>query len=65
MADTAKRRGPGRPPRYEEPKQRRELTLSDPAWQGLQALAAAAGLSVSEFVERLGRGSLSPEDLGY
>ena len=51
-----------REPMYGEAKKRRELVATDDGWAGLKALAAAHGLSLSEFCERLGRGTLSLGD---
>lgn len=48
-----------REPMYGEAKKRREMLATDEGWAGLKVLAAAQGLSVSELIERLGRGTLS------
>ncbi len=57
MSDT--KLGRGRPLRHGEKKERREITVTPTAWAGLEALAAKGDCSVSELVERLGRGLLS------
>jgi hypothetical protein len=48
----------GRPQAFEEPKQRRYLSVTASGWEGAQQVAKAAGCrgGVSEFLERLGRG---------
>ena len=44
-------------PRYEEPKKRRHLTITDKGWISAKTIMKERfGLSVSEFVERIGRG---------
>ena len=57
MSDT--KLGRGRPLRHGEKKGRREIAVTPTAWAGLEALAAKGDCSVSELVERLGRGLLS------
>lgn len=53
-----------RVPVYGELKVRRNISLTDTAWDGLEALASLSGLpSKSEFIERLCRGMLAPQDL--
>lgn len=54
--------GRGRPLRHGEAKQRREITVTPTAWAGLESLAAKGECSVSEVIERLGRGTLSLSD---
>ena len=49
-------------PRYDEHKKRGQLILTPTAWDILNTLAAEAGLSRSEFVERLARGVISLND---
>jgi hypothetical protein len=44
---------------YEEHKKRGQLSLTPTAWAILNTLAAQAGLSRSEFIERLARAELS------
>ena len=46
----------GQPIFYAEKKQRVNLTLTSTAIEELEKLAQALNLSVSEFVERIGRG---------
>lgn len=49
----------GRPPAFDEPKQRRHLTITETGWKGTQAMAVAVGCrGVSELLEKLGRGEL-------
>jgi hypothetical protein len=57
MADS--KAGRGRPLRHGEAKARREITVTPTAWAGLEGLAAKGECSVSEVIERLGRGTLS------
>ena len=49
-------------PFYDEHKKRGQLSLTPTAWGILSTLAAEAGLSRSEFVERLARGVISLND---
>ena len=51
-----------REPMYGEPKRRREVLATGEGWAGFKALATAHGLSASELVERLGRGTLTLGD---
>ena len=46
----------GQPIFYAEKKQRVNLTLTPTASQGLGKFAQALNLSISEFIERIGRG---------
>ncbi len=57
-------RGPGhgRTSEYEEPKKRHGVTITEQGWKGLEALAAKEGVSVSELLERIGRGLLPVMD---
>ena len=50
----------GRPQAYlDEKKKRRNLTVTDTGWEGAQAMVRKAGCaSVSEFLEKLGRGQI-------
>ena len=48
----------GQPIFYSEKKQRVNLTLTPTASEGLEKFAQALNLSVSEFVERIGRGTI-------
>lgn len=45
-----------RTPKYGERKRPHQVGLTDTAWAGLQALAAANGVPVADLLERLGRG---------
>jgi hypothetical protein len=47
---------PGSEPEYGEVKKRRTIAVTDTSYQGLQELANHCGCSVSEYLERLGRG---------
>lgn len=50
----------GRPPAYGENKRKRYLSVTDEGWEGTQAVVRAVGCaSVSEFLEKLGRGELT------
>lgn len=44
---------------YQEPKTRHEITVTPEGWDGFKAMAAGLGMSASELVERLGRGTLA------
>jgi hypothetical protein len=46
-------------PFYDEHKKRGQLSLTPTAWAILSTLAKKAGLSRSEFIERLARAELS------
>jgi hypothetical protein len=47
----------GRPQAWGAPKRARRVTVTDEGWQGCQAAAEAAGAaSVSDLLERIGRG---------
>ncbi|NEN99350.1 MAG: ribbon-helix-helix domain-containing protein [Moorea sp. SIO3I7] len=45
----------GRPSLHGERKKSYSVTATREAWDGLKEMAAASGLSLSEFLERLGR----------
>jgi hypothetical protein len=50
---------PGRKQSYDAPKHPHGVSLTDEAWQGLHVAAQSVGtFSVSELLERLGRGQL-------
>jgi hypothetical protein len=49
----------GRPQAYDQPKKNRSLSVTPDGWEGFQALAAAIGVSTSEFVELQGRGKIN------
>jgi type II secretory pathway component PulK len=56
----------GRPLDYDEPKKTRRLSITETGWDSAQKLIRSMGMSVSEFVEKLGRGQLivmSSEDI--
>lgn len=45
---------------YGEPKKKRTLTVTESGWQGTLKVVRAAGYSsVSEYLERLGRGEIT------
>ena len=46
----------GRPWVYEEPKKRRNLTVTQTGWDEVQEIAKTYNMSVSELLERLARG---------
>jgi predicted DNA-binding ribbon-helix-helix protein len=48
----------GRPTTYNEAKKNRSVTVTDVGWDGLKAIARAAGLTASELIERIGRGEI-------
>ena len=41
---------------YSEAKKSRDVTVTQPGWDGFKSLAASLDLSASELIERLGRG---------
>lgn len=49
---------PGRKPDYDQPKVQRGLAVTEEGWNGVKAIAQHFGLSVSEFIDRLGRKEL-------
>ncbi len=50
--------GRGRTTVYDEYKRRHEINITDTGWAGIQELAKAMGVSASEFVEQIGRGTI-------
>lgn len=48
----------GRTPVYDEHKKRREVIVTETGWEGFKQLAKDVGLSASELIERLGRGTV-------
>lgn len=58
MAKAKKKSMRNQPEMYDELKKPRNLSLTQVAIDGLDALAKMHGLSRSEFVERIGRGQL-------
>ncbi len=48
----------GRPMLVGEPKKVRSIAVSDTGWQMFKLVADEMGLSMSETIERLGRGDL-------
>ena len=50
--------------RYEQPKKQRCISLTDDGWDKCrQSIRKNLDLSVSEFMERLGRGEINLEDI--
>ena len=49
----------GRPLEYNEPKKVRRLTVTESGWTSAKELIGAMGMSVSQFLEELGRGRVS------
>ena len=50
----------GRPHIYDTPKKQRYLSVTQEGWEGVQQLARAAGCnSVSDLLEKLGRGQIN------
>lgn len=47
-----------RPTDYEQPKQRHGVLVTPRGWEGLAFLAQQVGVSVSELLERIGRGKV-------
>jgi hypothetical protein len=48
----------GRPPEYDEPKSGHRVTVTKTGWDSAQKLIRSMGMSVSEFLEQLGRGNV-------
>jgi hypothetical protein len=48
----------GRPLDYGEPKKTRRVSVTETGWDSAQELARSMGMSVSEFLEQLGRGQV-------
>lgn len=49
----------GRPLAYGEPKKSRRLSVTETGWSSIQSVAVGLGISVSEFLEQVGRGKLA------
>jgi hypothetical protein len=49
----------GRPQKYDEPKKDKRLTITETGWNGAKTLIESMGMSVSEFMEQLGRGQIT------
>lgn len=54
-----RRKGHGRTQDYEEPKRKRGISVTDRGWSGLETFAGEVDISVSELLERVGRGIFS------
>ncbi|NEO38300.1 MAG: hypothetical protein F6J90_18975 [Moorea sp. SIOASIH] len=50
----------GRPRLHEEAKKSYSIKATEAGWQGLKRLAACSGLSLSEYLEFLGRTGTLP-----
>jgi hypothetical protein len=48
----------GRPLNYDEPKKTRRLSVTESGWTRARTVIDSMGMSVSEFVEQLGRGQV-------
>jgi hypothetical protein len=48
----------GRPLDYDEPKKTRRLSVTETGWDSARKLIGSMGMSVSEFLEQLGRGNV-------
>ena len=57
--ELGRRKGHGRGLDYEQRKKTHGVTITDQGWKGLESLANQAGVSISEFLERLGRGVIT------
>ncbi len=57
------KRGKGRPQLYDDPKVRHEVGVTAEGWAGIVRLAKEAGVSTSEFIERIGRGTIALAEL--
>lgn len=53
----------GRAAIYGDRKTRHSISMTDIAWDRIDKLAALLGLSRSDFLERLGRGMITPQVL--
>ncbi|NEO35861.1 MAG: hypothetical protein F6J90_05780 [Moorea sp. SIOASIH] len=51
----------GRPRLHEEAKKSYSIKATETGWQGLKRLAACSGLSLSEYLEFLGRTGTLPD----
>lgn len=49
----------GRPLKYDEPKKTRRLSVTESGWDNARQLIKSMGMSVSEFIEELGRGQVT------
>lgn len=54
---------PGSESDYGEVKKRRSIAVTDTGYEGLRLLAQACGCSLSEYLERLGRGTIGAADV--
>ena len=59
-----KSKKPGRPRLHGEVKNRHTIRVTDTAWEGIKYLAEDAGVSLSEYLEALGRMGLKARDTG-
>ncbi len=50
----------GKPRLYSEPKTTHSIKATNTAWNGLKCLAASSGLSLSEYLESLGKTGMLP-----
>jgi hypothetical protein len=48
----------GRPLEYDEPKTGHRVTVTKTGWNSAKQLISSMGMSVSEFLEQLGRGNV-------
>jgi hypothetical protein len=48
----------GRPAEYDEPKTGHRVTVTKTGWNSAKKLIGSMGMSVSEFLEQLGRGQV-------
>lgn len=48
----------GRPLEYDEPKAGHRVTVTKTGWESARKLIGSMGMSVSEFLEQLGRGNV-------
>ena len=49
----------GRPLEYDEPKTGHRVTVTKTGWDNAKELIGSMGMSVSEFLEKLGRGQVT------
>jgi hypothetical protein len=61
--DNLKQYKKGEPKFYDELKKRREALVTDTGWEGFKQLAKDVGLSASELIERLGRGTIELKEI--
>ena len=54
----------GAPTRYEKPKKKHGIWLTDPVWAWLKLAAKEEGISVGEYIERWARSNIDGDTGG-